>query len=303
MSKGAFRIFRFAGIDVFLHWSWFLIAAYEVSSRKETYSSPLWNAAEYLSLFAIVTLHEFGHALACRSVGGRADRIVLWPLGGIAYVEPPQRAGAVLWSIVAGPLVNLVLVPVFVGLYYYSRSADLLHSAPNAHQLIRSIMFINIGLFVFNVLPVYPLDGGQILRALLWFVIGRAKSLYVASFVGILGVAGLVGIALWMQSIWIGIMAYFAGSQCMNGFRQAKVLSLLERSPRRVGVACPSCHKGPPGGGWWVCQRCQSPFDTFETGAVCPFCRTAFESTRCPDCGAAHPISAWVTTPAPPATG
>ena len=48
-------------------------------------------------------LHEFGHALACRQVGGQADLIVLWPLGGVAYVNPPPRPGALLWSIAAGP--------------------------------------------------------------------------------------------------------------------------------------------------------------------------------------------------------
>ena len=58
-------------------------------------------------------MHEFGHALACRQVGGKANQIMLWPLGGVAYVSPPQRPGAMLWSIAAGPLVNVVLVPVF----------------------------------------------------------------------------------------------------------------------------------------------------------------------------------------------
>ena len=67
---------------------------------------------EYLALFLIVLMHEFGHALACRQVGGTANRIVLWPLGGVAYVNPPQRPGATLWSIVAGPLVNVVFLPI-----------------------------------------------------------------------------------------------------------------------------------------------------------------------------------------------
>ncbi len=111
IRQGAFRIFRFAGIDVFLHWSWFLLAAYEINARTRAYSSLTWNVLEYLSLFFIVMLHEFGHALACRQVGGTANQIVLWPLGGVAYVDPPPRPGATLWSIAAGPLVNVVLVP------------------------------------------------------------------------------------------------------------------------------------------------------------------------------------------------
>jgi len=101
-ARGAIRIFRLAGIDVFLHWSWFVVAYYEIQARRGGYSSLVWNAAEYLAVFVIVTMHEFGHSLACRSVGGTANQIVLWPLGGVAYVDPPQRPGATLWSIAAG---------------------------------------------------------------------------------------------------------------------------------------------------------------------------------------------------------
>ena len=159
--------------------------------RSGEYRSPLWNAAEYLALFGIVTMHEFGHALACRSVGGRAERIVLWPLGGVAYVDPPQRPGATLWSIAAGPLVNVVLVPVFVGLLLLGRSLGWVEAAPDAMALVRAVAWINVGLLVFNLLPVYPLDGGQILRSLLWFVVGRARSLMAATVIGFVGVLAL----------------------------------------------------------------------------------------------------------------
>src|SRR5436309_11746717 len=107
IRQGSIRLFRFAGIDLFLHWSWFVVAAFEISAGSKRYSSPLWNVLEYLALFLIVMLHEFGHALACRQVGGTANQIVLWPLGGVAYVNPPPRPGATLWSLAAGPLVNL----------------------------------------------------------------------------------------------------------------------------------------------------------------------------------------------------
>src|SRR6202521_3298286 len=86
--QGSFHLFRLAGIDVFLHWSWFVVAAIEIIARGRRYPSIAWNVAEYLALFLVVTLHEFGHALACRQVGGQANQIVLWPLGGVAYVNP-----------------------------------------------------------------------------------------------------------------------------------------------------------------------------------------------------------------------
>src|SRR5207244_8277628 len=170
--QGSFRLFQFAGINVFLHWSWFLVAVFEINGSTRRYSSLTWNVIEYLSLFLIVMLHEFGHALACRQVGGRADTIVLWPLGGVAYVDPPPRPGATLWSIAAGPLVNVALLPVLIVFVRLSRSSGWALAAPDAYGLLRALLFIDVGLLIFNMLPVYPLDGGQILRSLLWFVLG-----------------------------------------------------------------------------------------------------------------------------------
>src|SRR5580692_9658229 len=169
--QGSIRLFRFDGIDVFLHWSWFLVAAFEISNRTRHYSSLGWALLEYLALFVIVMLHEFGHALACRQVGGTANQIVLWPLGGVAYVNPPPRPGATLWSIAAGPLVNVALLVILYVTGTITHASGLLAGAPDLRALLQAIWAINLGLLIFNILPIYPLDGGQILRALLWFVI------------------------------------------------------------------------------------------------------------------------------------
>src|SRR5437879_8634477 len=148
---GSIRLFGFAGIDVFLHWSWFLVAVYEIQSRSGRYSSILWNILEYLALFLIVLLHEFGHALACRQVGGNANRIVLWPLGGVAYVDPPPRPGATLWSIAAGPLVNVALIPLFAVTISGCRSAGVATTAPDLFHLLRWVALINKWLLIFNI--------------------------------------------------------------------------------------------------------------------------------------------------------
>jgi Zn-dependent protease len=293
-SQGAIRLFRVAGIDVFLHWSWFVVAVLEVQLRTRQYRSIAWNVAEYLALFAIVTLHEFGHALACRQAGGRADTIVLWPLGGVAYVDPPQRPGATLWSLAAGPLVNVVLVPVLLGLLVAARAAGLVETAPDAVAWLRAVAYINIGLLVFNLLPVYPLDGGQILRSLLWFVLGRARSLTVASGIGFLGVLALLALAVAAGSVWFGILAVFVGLSCWRGFQQARVLARLAALPRRAGVSCPSCGAAPPVGAFWTCGRCHTRFDTFETAATCPGCGSTFAETRCVDCGHPSPPGEWL---------
>src|SRR5207245_11150655 len=160
-----------------------------------------WNILEYLALFSIVLLHEYGHALACRQVGGIANRIVLWPLGGVAYVDPPPRPGAMLWSIAAGPLVNVVLFFVLTLTGMLGRSHGWFAAVPNIHTLVRAIWYINLGLLTFNLLPIYPLDGGHILRSLLWFVLGRARSLMVAVSIVFIGVAVVMVVLVWTHSV------------------------------------------------------------------------------------------------------
>lgn len=295
-------LFRFRGIEVSLHWSWFLVAAYEISARQRAYSSITWNVLEYLALFLIVTVHEFGHALACRQVGGLANQIVLWPLGGVAYVNPPPRAGAMLWSIAAGPLVNVVLVPVLWTMGHLMRSLELAQTMPDAFLLLRSVALINLVLLGFNMLPIYPLDGGQILRSLLWFPLGRARSLMAATIVGFLGVAALIFLAIKSQSVWWAFLSAFILLNCWNGWKQAQALLRLAKLPRHGGFYCPTCKNSPPLGDFWQCSNCRKPFDTFQTQAVCPNCSTRFSTTGCLDCGRSHPLQEWTgTTIAPPA--
>ncbi len=293
IRQGSLHLFRFSGIDVFLHWSWFVVAIIEIGARQGRYSNYAWSAVEYLALFVIVLLHEFGHAFACRSVGGQANRIMLWPLGGVAYVDPPQRPGATLWSLAAGPLVNVALAPIFAGAYFAAVSLGWEQSNPDFYQLAYGVLWIDIGLLVFNLLPIYPLDGGQILRSLLWFFVGKARSLAAATMIGFIGAGGLVILALYMHSTWTVLIAAYMLMNCWGGLKHARALMKIEKIPRRDGFACPECHTRPPIGSYWRCSSCNSAFDTFACQAACPFCGTAFNSTRCLDCGRANPIAAW----------
>ncbi len=235
LNAGCIRLFRVAGITVLLHWSWFLVALLEIRERQGTYGSLAWNAAEYLALFGIVLLHEFGHALACRQVGGKAERIVLWPLGGVAFVSPPPRPGALLWSIAAGPLVNVLLVPVTIGgllLVRYACPPGLLQPA---ESFCWALVAINVLLLVFNLLPIYPLDGGQILYALLWFVLGRARGLQVCSVVGMIGAAAGVVLAVCGQHVWWIVLSAFVGFQALSGWKQARMLLWLQPAADHIG--------------------------------------------------------------------
>jgi len=155
------------------------------------------------------------------------------------------------------------------------------------------VWFINLALLIFNMLPIYPLDGGQIFRSLLWFVLGRARSLMVATIVGFLGIAGFIGIAVWLHSAWLGVVSVFMLMNCWGGLKQARALSRIAKLPRRDGFICPRCKTAPPIGTFWRCAQCQQAFDTFQSGAVCPHCGIRFTVTRCLDCGGANPISEW----------
>jgi Zn-dependent protease/predicted RNA-binding Zn-ribbon protein involved in translation (DUF1610 family) len=290
--KGSVKLFRLLGIDVYLHWAWF-VAFFYFTSRPHAYSNYGWSALEILSLFLIVLTHEFGHALACRSVGGTANLIVLWPLGGVAYVAPPQRPGAQLWSITAGPLVNVMLFPVLAGLVVTGKKLGWNTSFPDTFMLVRNVAIINTVLLIFNLMPVYPLDGGQILRSLLWFPFGRANSLMAASVIGFIGVAGLILFALYAGSVWMGIMAVFILMNCWGGLMQARALAKIAKIPRRVGFACPSCHTAPPLGELWRCGQCRQAFDTFATNASCPQCGANYNLTQCLDCGTRSAMADW----------
>ena len=299
--QGSIRLFKLFGITVYLHWAWFLAVAYFVNQARD-HASLLWSVLECLSLFAIVLIHEFGHQLACRSVGGTTHDIVLWVLGGVAYVSPPQRPGATLWSIAAGPLVNVVLFPLFLFLMILGKSAGWEETCPNADNFVVMLFSINLVLLVFNMLPIYPLDGGQILRSLLWFVFGQARSLMIASYVGFVGVAGLVAYAFWAQNIWMGIMCAFILMNCWGGLMQARAMAKMAKAPRREGFACPVCKTAPPVGAIWRCGKCRKAFDIFETQGVCPHCQTQYAATTCPECGNLRPISEWMTSANVPPT-
>jgi Zn-dependent protease len=292
-------LFRFAGIQVYLHLSWFLIAFVQVPRLTGVDVSLYTATAIYVSLFAIVLMHEFGHSLACRQVGGQTHDIILWPLGGIAFVSPPPRAGATLWSIAAGPLVNVALVPILAALAWASRQSGWNEHVPALAAYWKSIQVINGGLLFFNIIPVYPLDGGQILQSLLWFKLGRVRSLQIAAKIGLGGVAIFIVLAALAQDFWLAFIALFLGQRCWVGLKEANALRALQRLPRHTGFACPTCHTAPPGGPLWPCRACRRSFDPFSTNAVCPHCRTRQEATFCFHCGSATPIEAWRTNEPP----
>lgn len=146
-------------------------------------------------LFVSVLMHEFGHVFACRAVGGRANDIVLWPLGGLAQTEPPQRPWPSLVTTACGPLVNLAIAAgAYVGFMQMSGDAPAVGLAaffePFPATTLRAMLFdlyaVNVLLFLFNMLLLcMPFDGGLIVQELLWFAFGWHRSMVYACRFGL----------------------------------------------------------------------------------------------------------------------
>jgi len=289
-------LFRFRNIPVTLHWSWLLVAGIEVWWRSGSYGHWAWNLAEYVVLFVIVLMHEFGHALACQSVGGTVEGILLWPLGGVARVQPPQQPGAQLWSIAAGPLVNVALLPVTIGLVFAGGSMGL---GDDAQHFVTAIAFINALLLGFNLLPVFPLDGGQILRSLLWYPLGRERSLAIAAGLGlVVSTVGGVAVVLVMQDLWLGLIAAYAAWHSWRALKSARARMGLAKLPRHPRARCPSCGEAPPAGPFVRCPNAHvfSPYDGPVAGA-CPTCGFEVTGVPCLFCGETHRPQAAVDQP------
>jgi hypothetical protein len=169
---------------------------------------------------------------------------------------------------------------------------------PKLVPICLCILLIDIVLFVFNVLPIYPLDGGQMLRSVLWFVIGRARSLMVATSLGFIGLAALLLYAFRSGSVWLVIIAVFLAMNCWAGLKHSVQLWKLGKLPHHAGFQCPSCHAQPPAGRFWSCPSCRTIIDAFESGGACSYCGHVPHEIPCVECGRPSPIDQWMAAQA-----
>jgi len=185
------------GIAVRVH-IWFVIYVVMVMLQAANSGDPLWTLRWLGLLFGSVLLHEFGHCFGCRAVGGRADDILLWPLGGLASCYPPQRPWPSFVTTICGPLVNLVIaIACYLVLYFQLGHSSLysanpwhlwsLYPAWGWHGIVRDLYAVNVALFVFNMLLLFlPFDGGRIVHEVLWAWKGWARSTYYACNFGMI---------------------------------------------------------------------------------------------------------------------
>lgn len=191
---GSFKIRRSFGVDVKVHWSFFLLLVFFGASgyaRTGTLQGAALLAALVVVLFVFVVLHEYGHALVARRLGIGVRDIILMPLGGMARLETlPERPSDEVKVSAAGPPVNLVLAALFYGAAYAGFGVSPFAAAnPTAEGIspggiLAYLGLINVILAVFNLLPAFPMDGGRILRGLLSLRMNRVKATEIASLVG-----------------------------------------------------------------------------------------------------------------------
>jgi stage IV sporulation protein FB len=215
---GAFKIGRFSGIDVKVHWTFFLLLAFFAFIGYEASGSlvgALTATVTILALFFCVLLHEFGHSLVAQRLGIGIHSITLLPLGGISNFESlPEKPADEVKTTIAGPLVNVVLAPIFfgVGLLFGAVPrvpADPFMDIGSVGQFFFYLGYLNVVLAVFNLLPAFPLDGGRILRALLATRLGAIRATDISSVVGKIFAAVFFLIGLISGNLLLAFVAAF----------------------------------------------------------------------------------------------
>lgn len=229
----AFRLTRVMGIDVRVHPTFALIVlwfAYIWGIKTGAgLGGALFGLAMVVCLFACVLLHELGHSLVARCSGIRVHDITLLPIGGMARIErSPVHPGDEFWLALAGPAVNvgiaLILLPIVAAVGYFEHIegvAGILNAIGQVDLpgFAAYLLFANLSLVVFNLIPAFPMDGGRILRAFMSLLISRSLATQIAVVIGkviavafvIIGFAFLHDWTLPMVGVFIFVGAHLEG--------------------------------------------------------------------------------------------
>src|SRR5881397_1671054 len=188
--KAQIKLFKIFGIQIGLHYSWLLIAVLVVLSlagqfaatNREWGSNVIWGLAILTALlfFAAIVVHELSHAAVAKARGLPVRSITLFALGGVAQIEKEAAdAKTEFWMGIAGPITSAVIGLVLLGIAAalgWTPASRTLMSTPDTPLLAMLVWlgYINVSLAVFNMIPGFPLDGGRVLRAILWWLTGDA---------------------------------------------------------------------------------------------------------------------------------
>jgi Zn-dependent protease/predicted transcriptional regulator len=209
-------LFKLAGFQVGIDWSWLLLAvlvSWTLSTGVFPYYYPDLSPGIYwsmgviaaLGLFASIVLHELAHSLVARRYGLPIGGITLFIFGGVAQMEgEPDRPAAEFWVAIAGPIASFV---VGLGCWLLAQAAAAAGAGVPVFVVLAYLASINVILALFNLVPAFPLDGGRVLRAVLWHWKGSLRwATRVASWVG-----GAFGIALIVLGVWRVLGGDFVG--------------------------------------------------------------------------------------------
>ena len=233
--RGSLKIARIAGIDIGIHYTWllaFIIIGSTLALGNFANLRPMWLswAAGFLAailLFVSVLLHEMAHSLVAQKRGLPVSNITLFIFGGVSNLSrEPEEPGQEFVMAIVGPLTSLALAGVFWGLSKLPRNQDSF-----AALLVSYMALINLSLAVFNLLPGFPLDGGRVLRSVLWKTSGNLhKATNIASIIGQVFAWAFIAGAVWffwqrdfVGAIWIGIIGLFLNNAAQSSRQQVSI--------------------------------------------------------------------------------
>jgi Zn-dependent protease len=206
------------GIGIFVHWSFLLLPVWVFFSHLgegPDVGLALYMVTLILALFGCVVLHELGHALKARRFGIATRRITLYPIGGVASLERmSERPAEELWIALAGPAVNVVIAAALGAVLFLSGGPAPFEdhfTSLSGRTFLTDLMFCNVALVVFNLLPIFPMDGGRVFRALLSLFLGRLRATEIAAAVG-------TGMVIFLPMLFLAAPGVFSPMLILVGF-------------------------------------------------------------------------------------
>lgn len=252
MLGWSIKLFKVFGIQLAVHFSFLLLLGYYGYEGWMEGGLPalLWSVGLIVLFFVCVILHELGHSLTARRYGVQTSRILLLPIGGMAELDQiPRRPAAELLITVAGPAVNFVLVALLLPFAWHGFFSEEEVALYSAGGLVIQLCAANLIMGCFNLVPVFPMDGGRILRALLAIKLPYLTATYWAVMVGRVLAVLLAGWALYRGNYLLAALftfIYFAGAaEYRQAVRREQEEAYWAEMARRATVATPVDEEPP----------------------------------------------------------
>lgn len=232
------HIGTFFGIPVKIHWTFGLLLLFIAYTILNSDLKP-WQSVAYglviLTMFFCVVLHEFGHALTGKRFGVKTMDILVSPIGGLARMNKmPEKPIHEFFVAIAGPLVNLAIA-IMISLLFLiitgKFSFDInTYDFNNPWEFVRVLALINFTLFLFNLIPAFPMDGGRILRSLLATKIGKVKATKIASLIGRFLAVCFIIYGIFDEQIILAMIGLFIFMMAGQEYDQTKIQALLSNT-------------------------------------------------------------------------